>query len=336
MTLARPLRAAHPHLAPLLGGLFVLVGSLSIQLSAAVASDLFDTVGTLGVSGLRMAVAAVVLLVLVRPSVRGRSRRAWTRIVLYGVAMAAMNVLFYNAVAHLPLGIAVTLEFLGPLTVAAVATTRRRELLLPALTLVGVLLVSSPGGGLTLLGLVFGLGAAVAFGGYTVLAGRVGGDTDGLDGLALSVLVGAVLLSPFSVHAAPRVDGGGWGVLALSAVLGVVVAFSLDFLAVRITSVRVVGTLFAVDPVMGALVGAVALGQTLTAGVVLGIVLVVGSGAAVIWLAGRRAAELGADQTPPAAGVVPGVVPAVPPTSLPAPAQTVSPEPAPPSDASRS
>lgn len=336
MTLARPLRAAHPHLAPLLGGLFVLVGSLSIQLSAAVASDLFDTVGTLGVSGLRMAVAAVVLLVLVRPSVRGRSRRAWTGIVLYGVAMAAMNVLFYNAVAHLPLGIAVTLEFLGPLTVAAVATTRRRELLLPALTLVGVLLVSSPGGGLTLLGLVFGLGAAVAFGGYTVLAGRVGGDTDGLDGLALSVLVGAVLLSPFSVHAAPRVDGGGWGVLAVSAVLGVVVAFSLDFLAVRITSVRVVGTLFAVDPVMGALVGAVALGQTLTAGVVLGIVLVVGSGAAVIWLAGRRAAELGADQAPPAAGVVPGVVPAVPPTSLPAPAQTVSPEPAPPSGASRS
>ena len=314
----------------------MLVGSLSIQLSAAVASDLFDTVGTLGVSGLRMAVAAVVLLVLVRPSVRGRSRRAWTGIVLYGVAMAAMNVLFYNAVAHLPLGIAVTLEFLGPLTVAAVATTRRRELLLPAVTLVGVLLVSSPGGGLTLLGLVFGLGAAVAFGGYTVLAGRVGGDTDGLDGLALSVLVGAVLLSPFSVHAAPRVDGGGWGVLALSAVLGVVVAFSLDFLAVRITSVRVVGTLFAVDPVMGALVGAVALGQTLTAGVVLGIVLVVGSGAAVIWLAGRRAAELGADQTPPAAGVVPGVVPAVPPTSLPAPAQTVSPEPAPPSGASRS
>lgn len=314
----------------------MLVGSLSIQLSAAVASDLFDTVGTLGVSGLRMAVAAVVLLVLVRPSVRGRSRRAWTGIVLYGVAMAAMNVLFYNAVAHLPLGIAVTLEFLGPLTVAAVATTRRRELLLPALTLVGVLLVSSPGGGLTLLGLVFGLGAAVAFGGYTVLAGRVGGDTDGLDGLALSVLVGAVLLSPFSVHAAPRVDGGGWGVLAVSAVLGVVVAFSLDFLAVRITSVRVVGTLFAVDPVMGALVGAVALGQTLTAGVVLGIVLVVGSGAAVIWLAGRRAAELGTDQTPPAAGVVPGVVPAVPPTSLPAPAQTVSPEPAPPSGASRS
>lgn len=290
MTLLRSLRAAHPHLAPLLGALFVLVGSLSIQLSAAVASDLFDSVGTLGVSGLRMAIAAVVLVALVRPSVRGRSRRAWTGIVLYGVAMAAMNVLFYNAVARLPLGIAVTLEFLGPLAVAAVATTRRRELVLPAVTLVGVVLVSSPGGGLTLLGLVFGLGAAVAFGGYTVLAGRVGGDTDGLDGLALSVVVGAVLLSPFSVHAAPHVDGGGWGVLAVSAVLGVVLAFSLDFLAVRLTSVRVVGTLFAIDPVMGALVGAVALGETLTPGVLTGIVLVVGSGATVIWLAGRRAA----------------------------------------------
>ena len=144
MTLLRSLRAAHPHLAPLLGALFVLVGSLSIQLSAAVASDLFDSVGTLGVSGLRMAIAAVVLVALVRPSVRGRSRRAWTGIVLYGVAMAAMNVLFYNAVARLPLGIAVTLEFLGPLTLALIATRSRVGAGCAIVAAAGVVLLANP------------------------------------------------------------------------------------------------------------------------------------------------------------------------------------------------
>jgi len=236
-----------PHLAPLAAAALVLGGSLSIQVSAALASELFDSVGTLGVSGLRMAVAAAVLLVIFRPRLRGRSTTAWLGIVLYGVAMAAMNVLFYNALMHLPLGIAVTLEFLGPLAVAVVATRLRWEALLPVATLIGVALVSNPSGGMTWIGLAFGLGAAVAFGGYTVLAGRVGESSAGLDGLTLSVAVGAVLLAPFSIEALPRVDGQAWLILAASGLIGVALAFSLDFIAVRLTSPRLVGTLFAID-----------------------------------------------------------------------------------------
>lgn len=293
MTLLRPLRAAHPRSGPLLALGCVLIGSLSIQLSAALASSLFASVGTLGVSGLRMAIAAVVLLALTRPSLRGRPPRAWAGIASYGVAMAAMNVLFYNAVAHLPLGFAVTLEFLGPLVVAAIGVSRRRELALPAVALVGVVLLSSPGGEANSVGILFGLGAAVAFGAYTLLAGRVGDDTSGLDGLALSVAVGAVLLLPFSLTAAPRVEAAGWGLLAASGILGVAIAFSLDFLAVRLSSTRVVGTLFAMDPVMGALVGAVALGQGLSPVAVVGICLVSAAGAATIWLAGRSSAPGG-------------------------------------------
>ncbi|MFF2620256.1 EamA family transporter [Oerskovia jenensis] len=283
----RPSRAALHRSGPLLALACVLVGSLSIQLSAVLSSSLFTTVGVLGVSGLRMAIAAVVLLALARPSLRGRPPRAWAGIVLYGVAMAAMNVLFYNAVAHLPLGFAVTLEFLGPLAVAACGVARRRELALPALALLGVLLISGPGGEADLVGILFGLGAAVAFGAYTLLAGRVGQDTGGLDGLALSVAVGAVLLLPFSATAAPRVEAQGWGLLAASGVLGVALAFSLDFLAVRLSSTRVVGTLFAMDPVMGAIVGALALGQSITAAAITGILLVSAAGAATIWVAGR-------------------------------------------------
>ncbi|GAA3866902.1 DMT family transporter [Leifsonia kafniensis] len=284
----------------------MLGGSLSIQLSAALAAGLFATVGTLGVSGLRMAIAAAVLLAIFRPRLRGRSTTAWIGIVLYGVTMAAMNVLFYNALAHLPLGIAVTLEFLGPLAVAVFATRLRWEALLPVVTLIGVALVSNPTGGMTWIGLAFGLGAAVAFGGYTVLAGRVGESSAGLDGLTLSVAVGAVVLAPFSVEALPRADGHAWLILAASGLIGVALAFSLDFIAVRLTSPRLVGTLFSIDPVMGAVIGAVVLGQVLTASVIVGILLVVVSGGVVIWLAGMapprplqaRSIPAGARSTP--------------------------------------
>ena len=277
-----------PRFRPLAAAGLVVAGSLSIQVSAAIVYPLFDSVGSMGVSAIRMLIAAVVLLVVVRPSFRGRSRTAWLGIVLYGVSMAAMNLMFYLAVQQLPLGMAVTLEFLGPLTIAAIGATRKLELVLPAITLLGVFLISSPDGGMNLLGLAFGLGAALAFAGYTLLATKVGGDNAGLDGLTLSVLVGALVLSPLAIEAAPRVDLPALGLLAISGVLGVAICFSLDFMAIQLTSSRVVGTLFAFDPVVATLVGALLLGQALAVPVTLGIVLVVLSGAAVIWLAGKR------------------------------------------------
>lgn len=264
----------------------VLFGSAGIQVSAALAEGLFGRLPIPAVSGFRMTVAAAVLLLLTRPRLRGRSRSAWLGIVLYGVAMAAMNVLFYHAVQRIPLGVAVTLEFCGPLAVAAVGA-RGAQRLLPVLTLVGVALVAGPQGDLDPVGVLAGLGAAAAFGGYTVLAGRVGDDDSGLGGLALSVTVGAVLLAPFSVPSVPAVQGGDLLPLIASGLLGVAMAFSLDFVAVRLTSPRVAGTLFAIDPVMGALVGATLLGDRLTGWMLAGIVLVVASGAAVIWLSGR-------------------------------------------------
>jgi inner membrane transporter RhtA len=270
----------------------VLVGSTAVQLSAALASGVFAPLGTLAVSGFRMTAAAVVLLLLTRPRLRGRSRGAWLAIVLYGAAMAAMNVLFYAALDRLPLGVAVTLEFCGPLAVAAVASAGRARLL-PALALVGVLLtVGRPDGGLDLLGVVLGLGAAAAFGGYTALAGRVGSESSGLGDLALSVAVGALLLSPFQVAQASSVTATQLPVLVLSGVLGVALAFSLDFQAVRLAGTRVVGTLFAVDPAMGAIIGALLLGDRLPLSGLAGIALVVLAGAGAVWSSGRRTAPV--------------------------------------------
>ena len=270
----------------------VLVGSAAVQLSAALASGVFAPLGTLAVSGFRMTAAAVVLLLLTRPRLRDRTRGAWLAVVLYGVAMAAMNVLFYAALDRLPLGVAVTLEFCGPLAVAAVASAGRTRLL-PVLALAGVLLVvGRPDGGLDVLGVVLGLGAAAAFGGYTALAGRVGSDSSGLGDLALSVTVGALLLSPFQVAQASSVTAAQLPVLVLSGVLGVALAFSLDFQAVRLAGTRVVGTLFAVDPAMGAVVGAVLLGDRLPASGLAGIALVVLAGAGAVWSSGRRVAPV--------------------------------------------
>lgn len=270
----------------------VLVGSTAVQLSAALASGVFAPLGTFAVSGFRMTAAAVVLLLLTRPRLRGRSRGAWLAIVLYGAAMAAMNVLFYAALDRLPLGVAVTLEFCGPLAVAAVASAGRTRLL-PAIALVGVLLtVGRPDGGLDLVGVVLGLGAAAAFGGYTALAGRVGSESSGLGDLALSVAVGALLLSPFQVAQASEVTGAQLPVLVLSGVLGVALAFSLDFQAVRLAGTRVVGTLFAIDPAMGAIIGALLLGDRLPLSGLAGIALVVLAGAGAVWSSGRRAAPV--------------------------------------------
>jgi len=192
------------------GVALVLGACLSIQVSAAIASRLFATVGTLGVSGLRMAVAAAVLVAVIRPRPFRLPQAARAGVLLFGVAMAAMNVLFYNAVARLPLGVAVTLEYLGPFTVAFLGTRGRRETLLPVLALAGVVLISHPTGGTDPVGLAFGMGAACAFGGYTLLAARVGSTSAGYTGLALAVSVAALALAPFSIAAARGMHGQDW------------------------------------------------------------------------------------------------------------------------------
>lgn len=280
-----------PLFRSLLAALFVLIGSVSIQISSTLATSVFSSAGTLGTSGLRFIVAAGVLLLIVRPRVRGLSRRTWLGITLYGVAMAAMNVLLYNSLERVSLGTAVTLEFLGPLVVASIGAKGRLERVLPVLTLAGVALVAGPSDGFDGLGITFGLGAAIAFGAYTFLAERVGETSEGIQGLSLSITIGALLLLPFSLQAAPKVEPAGWVSILVSGVIGVTLAYTLDFLATKLTSPRVVGTLFAVDPAAAAIVGAVALNQSMSALSIGGIALVIASGATVIWRSGKSTPE---------------------------------------------
>ncbi|MFI6979236.1 EamA family transporter [Embleya sp. NPDC050154] len=265
--------------------MLVLVSCLGVQTSAALSSGLFGALSVPAVAGLRQATAALVLCVLVRPRVRGRGRGEWAGILAYGSAMAGMNVAFYGAVDRLPLGVAAALLFLGPFAVAVSSVRTRRDALFPLVGLVGVVLVTRPGGSVEWLGIGFGLLSALALALYTVFAQRVGRADAGLHGLGLSVAVSAVLL-PFSGPAVPRVEAGQWVLVGLSGVLGVALAFTLDFTAVRLAGATVVAVLFALDPVVGTLVGVIALGEGLPPSALAGITLIVASGAAVTWRAG--------------------------------------------------
>ncbi|WP_244304751.1 EamA family transporter [Leucobacter viscericola] len=268
--------------------LLVLVGSLGMQLSAVIALGLFDTLGVLGTSSARLAVAAVFLLIIFRPRLRGRSRREWISIILYGAAMAAMNGFLYLAIERIPLGIATTIDFLGPCLVALAASRRLREILLALAALAGVALIAGFGGPFDTLGLIFAAAAGACFGLYTLLAARIGQSSGGLSAVALSVAVAAILTLPFSVPAVPLIRPEQWGLLVLSALLGTALAFTVDTMAGRLTSARVLGVFFAFDPVLGTLLGVLILGQVLTLPASLGIALVVAAGAGIVWFAGKQ------------------------------------------------
>jgi inner membrane transporter RhtA len=265
----------------------VLAASLCVQLSALLAHGLFERLGPLGVSGLRFAFAAAIAVAIVRPGVRGRSLRQWSAIALFGTSIASMNAFLYLALERLPLGIALTLEFLGPFAVAVAGARRPRAVLFPVVGFIGVVLIVRPSGDLDAVGVALGLVAAASLACYAVCAERIGRTTPGFEALALALVVAAVLTLPFGAMAVPAVAAGDLPVLVVSAALGIVVAFGADYVAVRLSSARTVSVLLSFDPVLAAILGALLLGQLLDTLTVLGIVLVATAGGCSAALAGR-------------------------------------------------
>lgn len=276
--------------------LAVLVGSTGIQTSAAVATSLFEKFDPTAVSGLRLVTAAVLLLAVARPRFWRFTRSDWFAVISYGVVSTLMNVFFYQAVDRIPLGVAVTIEYLGAFGVAMVAVRRVLDGMIAIGALLGVVLIAGPTlGSANLLGYVFALGSALSMSGYTLLSARIGGGTEatsGIRGLAVSIGVGAVLLSPVSVPAMARMDAHDWLVAALIGAFGLALAFSCDAFAASMTSPAVVGVFFSLDPVIASIAGTVLLGQVLAWNAYLGIALIVASGAAVTWRTNRSAAQI--------------------------------------------
>ncbi|TAM85449.1 MAG: EamA family transporter [Jatrophihabitans sp.] len=258
----------------------LLLGSISsVQFGAAFATQLFSRTGPGGVVFLRLGLSAVILLAVARPRWRGRSRADLRAVIAFGFVLGGMNWSFYEALDRLPLGVAVTIELLGPLTVAVAGSRRPLDLLWVALAAGGVVLLALRGDvhGVTALGLVFVLIAATCWGLYILLSKRVGAAFAQLDGLALALGVGTVLVLPAGVIdggsalGTPVVLGGG----LLVALLSSLIPYSLEIVALRRLAPSVFGLLMSVEPAAAAIAGVVVLGQPVTVVLVVAMVLVI-------------------------------------------------------------
>lgn len=276
--------------------LLALTAMLSVQIGAAVAKTRFEDVGSVGAATLRLVIAAVVLALVVRPRVRHWTRAQWLAAVLLGLALGGMNLFIYVAFATIPIGVAVTIEFLGPLTLSLAHTRRWRDAGWAALALVGVVLL---GVGPSAVGDVGGVVAAVLAAGcwaaYIVMNRRVGAAIPGIDGLAVSMLVAMVVALPFGLR--PAVQGVVadplllvvFGVVAL---LSSVLPYALEMSALRRMPTRVFGVLQSLGPAIAALAGLVVLGEALSVLEVVALVCVTAASAGVTLTSRRGAAAV--------------------------------------------
>ena len=269
----------------------VLAAVISVQFGGAMAATLIPLVGVFGSVALRLSIAAAVLLVIVRPKVRGRSAMDWLLVGAFGVVLAVMNLCFYGSLARIPIGVAVTIEFTGPLVLATFLSHRRKDLLAVAGAGVGVVLISgvtsTPWAEVDLIGLGLAVAAGASWAAYIVCSGRTGARFAQLDGLAIAMTIAAVLVTPVgvvmegSVLWAPDALWRGTVIAVLSSVL----PYSLELIALRRLAAHVFGILLSLEPAVAALAGLLVLGQNLRAIQLLGMACVVAASGLVL---GRR------------------------------------------------
>lgn len=244
----------------------VLLGVVSVQIGAAFAKRLFPLVGAAGTVTLRLVFAAAVLMLIWRPSSARVDRRTLVVVMGYGAVLSAMNLAFYQAIERIPLGAAVTIEFLGPLAVAVFGSRRWLDGLWALLAAAGVVLLTRVDGGLVWTGVVFALLAAACWAGYIMLTAALGSRSSDGQGLALAMVFAAMIATPFGVADAgaalldPVVLMVGLGVALLSSV----VPYSLELEALRTIPLGVFGILMSLEPAVAAVAGLLVLGELLT------------------------------------------------------------------------
>jgi len=257
---------------------FYALGAIaSVQIGATVARHLFDYLGPAGTVFVRVAFGALILLAITRSHQLQVVAWHWRSVMLFGLIIAAMNLCFYEAIARLPLGIAVTIEFIGPLGVAIAGSRKALDFAWILMAATGVVMLSLTGGQVTLLGVIYALGAAAGWASYILINQRVGRAVPGAGGLAFALAIGALALAPFGLLGAGThlLDVRNLGMGLIVAILSTAIPFSLEFAALRRLSSRVFGTLMSLEPAMGAAAGFVLLGQSLSSRDLLAILLVI-------------------------------------------------------------
>ncbi len=258
-----------------------LAAMLSVQLASALSVDLIAAVGPAGTAWLRLTLGALIFLALARPPLRAVRRHDVPALLGLGVTTGLQTIVFLAAIERIPLGTAVAIEFLGPLTVAAVRGRGARALVWPAAALLGVALLTEPWhGAADPAGVAFAGLAAVGWGAYIVLTQRIGDRFTGIGALSIT---GAIAAATAAVAGIPQAAGHlGLGVLAAAAGLAIllpVLPFALELLALRRMTPTAFGTLMALEPAIGVLLGLLVLRQRPSIAQIAGILLVVLAGA---------------------------------------------------------
>ncbi len=243
----------------------LLISITTVQLGSSVAKDLYSLADPLSVAWLRLGAAAIILGLITRPKLTGRSASDWGWVVAYGVSMAAMNVTFYQAIERIPVGMAVTLEFLGPLGVSVALSRRLRDLIWVALAGVGVVLLGFSPGDLDPIGVLWALAAAALWGGYILLAGPTGRRWSGVDGVAVAFWVGFLGVTPIMLAAGafPPPLVNVWLIGAAVGLLSSVIPYGIEMVVMRRIEPRIFGILMSLEPAVAALAALVLLGETL-------------------------------------------------------------------------
>lgn len=255
----------------------VMASIASTQLGAAIAKGLFPQVGPIGMVSLRVSFAALVLMVLWRPRWQGHRAADYRLLLGFGISLAAMNGLFYAAIARIPIGIAVAIEFSGPLAVALLHSRRRLDLVWVLLAATGIaLLAPVEGSNLDPMGILLALLAAVGWAAYILLSAKTGQVFPGGDGLALAMTVGAAILLPLGLGSGgatlmqPMILVLGFGVAMLSSAI----PYSLELSALRSLPLNTFGVLLSLEPAIASLIGFLVLKETLTGRMMLAVFLV--------------------------------------------------------------
>lgn len=273
--------------------LLAVAAILSVQFGNALVGSLFDRVGPLGAAALRLCLAALILLIVVRPRVRDWGARTWLGVVLLGLGMGGMNVFIYLAIDRIPIGIAVTIELMGPLAVAAAGIRRLVDAGWVLLAIGGILLLGLDGSGaVNLVGAACAAVAAAFWALYILASARLGARVRGVDGLVAAMVVAALVVVPVgAADAAVAVRQSPSLLLAFVgvALLTSAIPYALEFLALKRMSTRMFGVLSSLGPAVAALAGLVVLHQRLDLGQMLAVLLVVCASAGVVATSRRGA-----------------------------------------------
>ncbi|MCH1884059.1 EamA family transporter [Agrococcus sp. ARC_14] len=289
----------------MLAGVLLVLGAIaSVQFGASIAKTVFDRIDPAGLTLLRLAFAAVVMLLIARPRIRTWNRAAWRSILFLGISLAGMNLLFYLALPRIPIAVAVTLELIGPLLLALVQSKRVVDFAWVGLAAVGVgvLGVQSLGGSLDPIGVVLALAAGGCWAAYILASASVGKNVPGVGGLAGALVIATVAVLPFGLMGAIGAVAADPSVLLPAfaiAMLSSAIAYGLEMLALRRVATRVFGIMMAVEPAAAAIFGFLVVGELLTGWDLLALTLVVAASAGVALTAAR------ARPMPPETGQMP-------------------------------